>query len=463
METFSSSPNDKCLEDLLSKHAATSKAHEGLRILEVCHGPFKHHDFLVDRFPGAVHLHCHQCASGKLKPCDKNGPSAFRSAVTYSSGTARSIAASNQSQDLVILAYAGYETMEDSQRLDVLKEALRVLRSGGYLVLEIPCLNKTDEDLQNTHSNLNFHITNELERTLQLCGFSICPHTIKRDNEHFLLVQKPDFALEQTIAYIDQPFYAHQHLSADEDPKGRATRATNHIPAGSLLMVDSPFASVPYRGREVGEHLFCSSEACSVRLPRGLDRLRCDCDEDVVWCSDSCWEQDAPRHNVECTWLRLETTNSLRHSNQEEFYLIWLTIRLLIKSSRRATASEEADTGVFGGITYSFDTVLGLSANRANYTDEKIESWTQLACTHIKEQLSCAAALSIQEIVRILGMVDTNFYYIHPGAVGDTWITEHFPQGIAYAMSLYTRATLVNHSCLPNVSRLYSTCRYQVC
>lgn len=121
METFSSSPNDKCLEDLLSKHAATSKAHEGLRILEVCHGPFKHHDFLPGRFPGAVHLHCHQCASGELKPCDKNGPSAFRSAVTYSSGTARSIAASNQSQDLVILAYAGYETMEDSQRPDVLK------------------------------------------------------------------------------------------------------------------------------------------------------------------------------------------------------------------------------------------------------------------------------------------------------------------------------------------------------
>lgn len=56
----------------------------------------------------------------------------------------------------------------------------------------------------------------EMQRTLRLRGFSICPHTIRREDQLFLLAQELDFAFEQTKSYIDRVLHVHQHLYADE-------------------------------------------------------------------------------------------------------------------------------------------------------------------------------------------------------------------------------------------------------
>lgn len=321
------------------------------------------------------------------------------------------------------------------------------------MILEVSCIELEDR----TQYKCNHSTGYQIRRLVELCGFSICLDDSTPRMDFCVLAQRPDVKIDPLDAHFSQSFYAHQHVSADEGVKGRATRAVSDIPAGSLLMVDAAHVQVPYQGKDIGEHLVCSNQACSLRMRRDTAEFHCRCDEDVVWCSRSCQELGASMHDLECSWLRLKTTKTLRRESREDFYLVWITIRLLIQASTMFTSKDKVDCGVFGGNSCTFDTVKGLSGNGSNYPPAKLLYWTQLAQLHIKDQVALAAAMSISELLQLICILDANVYLLSEGATGDSSLLEHYPEGPPYAMALYTRATLVNHSCRPNVSPLCLT------
>ncbi|CZT22824.1 uncharacterized protein RCC_08530 [Ramularia collo-cygni] len=93
------------------------------------------HDFLIEKDSKVVELYHHEC-SLEIQRCENTESSSSKAGIALPVKPATTIAASNQSYDLVVLTQAAYESMAFLQRPAMLKKALRVLRLGGCLLLE---------------------------------------------------------------------------------------------------------------------------------------------------------------------------------------------------------------------------------------------------------------------------------------------------------------------------------------
>ncbi|KAM5377552.1 hypothetical protein ACJZ2D_004921 [Fusarium nematophilum] len=193
----------------------------------------------------------------------------------------------------------------------------------------------------------------------------------------------------------DSDFYVHPHLVPDQDPcKGRLLRASASVPAGTVLLVDSPYAIVPTVDPSTDKSILCSNLVCSQRVALSGPVVRCprDCFDDVIWCSSSCRAADLARHEFECLWLK-------RNGD-------------LIRQQEKELA--EAYMGSSSG-------------------------------------LPCLP--SPDDLLALICKEETNTFGLYPRLTGPLdMIDRPVPRGECYGLGLYPRAAQFNHSCAPNVT-----------
>jgi ubiquinone/menaquinone biosynthesis C-methylase UbiE len=109
---------------------------ESFRTLECCFGPARHAGFLSRRGIGHEY-HCYpepqQCFYS-----DATSHPAAPLGITFLSGTLETITTKDQYYNLVIFAYNAFGQSEITQRESILREAFRVMKPGGFLLIELP-------------------------------------------------------------------------------------------------------------------------------------------------------------------------------------------------------------------------------------------------------------------------------------------------------------------------------------
>lgn len=324
---------------------------------------------------------------------------------------------------------------------------------------------------------------------------------------NMIVSQRPDFTGQglPSIAgggHLD--FYAHPSLSICPQPhKGNSTCATAHIRAGTLLIVDTPYACVPSVHPVKGEWVPCSRPECNRRIPRGnmagnateresgetMESPRCHCHDEVAWCDDNCRVLDERRHSLECEWLAANADEIVKRHGTYDFNMLWLVARILArrwlelttftpegKPGEDTARSSIESRAPFGDNTWATveHTIL---SNREKFGSQRVEHWRTLASTYLTSQpFSSSAAVSdsraqldVPSLVELICKEETNSFGLYPKRTGmfpvpasdgesgnDHTGGEARPgrpgRGTAYAIGFYTGATLINHSCSPNVS-----------
>jgi SAM-dependent methyltransferase len=172
------------------------------------------------------------------------------------------------------------------------------------------------------------------------------------EHRYLVVAQKPNFIAQDLTISIDDDldFYVHPTLTIRSDPyKGKLICATANISAGTLLIVDKPYACVPSIDPVPGEWFHCSRDECSRRIPRTADavsgRVAClrHCNPEVVWCNSSCRDLDEKRHALECEWLAAYTNVIVNRHGKYDFNMLWLVARILV---RRRCELQQNDTTI---------------------------------------------------------------------------------------------------------------------
>lgn len=257
----------------------------------------------------------------------------------------------------------------------------------------------------------------------------------------------------------DSAIFVHPYLKADSDPcKGRLLRASGSIPAGTVLLRDAPYATVP-TVTSANDSLICSNLVCSrrVALTKGVKCPR-NCDKDVMWCSETCHAADHRRHEFECLWLRRMGQTIRREETNYDFVTLWHVVRLLagwsmefqsavLKTSRQRYPWE-------GMFRRNWEAVLMCCDYLNSWPESQIKHWTRLAETYMSDKSLLPCPLVAGEMLSLICKEETNTFGMYPGVTGPLCMIDRpVPRGESYGLSLYPRAAMFNHSCQPNVSR----------
>jgi SAM-dependent methyltransferase len=277
------------------------------------------------------------------------------------------------------------------------------------------------------------------------------------EHRNLIVAQKPNFTAILGEVKDDLTFYVNPNLVILRDPyKGSVISTSTHIKAGTLLMIDKPHALVPGVDPVAGDDVNCSRYECSRRMPRSSIGPVCHCYLHVVWCDDNCKKLDEKRHSFECSWLESHAAK-LYDQSTYDFNMLWLVLRILVKRhlelSGLLTPEQNIpeNVAIFGNNDWK--TWWGLLSNREKSPVERIDHWTWLVETYLGKSPLLTAGLSVSDIVDIICKEETNAFCLYPIATGIFPVPgPHTTRGVVYGLGAYTRATLVNHSCLPNVS-----------
>lgn len=252
-----------------------------------------------------------------------------------------------------------------------------------------------------------------------------------------------------------QSGWIHEHLIESADPvKGRQFRASHHIPKGTCLLVDRPYAVIPVVDEPaVNDNLICNNPACNRRAPRA-GRYPClnACIQDVAWCSSTCRDADQSRHEFECTWLKRYTDSIRSKRGEYEFGMLWLIVRLL--ATRHVELQEHGS--ITGSKTRRFkhgwEAIDSLCGSSGTWSHDQVKSWTTLVKKYLKNSPALPHGLSTDRILHLICQEEANSFGLYPRETG------HFPppsppidRGEQFAAAVYPTAAIANHSCVPNV------------
>ncbi|KAI5459577.1 hypothetical protein BGZ63DRAFT_359244 [Mariannaea sp. PMI_226] len=255
----------------------------------------------------------------------------------------------------------------------------------------------------------------------------------------------------------DSDFYVHPHLVPSYDPcKGRMLRVSALVPAGTVLLVDTPYAIVPTiePGRE--DALICSNLMCSRPVQQNGLGSRCcnNCIKDVIWCNDVCRADDQARHGFECAWLKKRGEKIRLQEGEYDFVTLWHVVRLLAGRHLEMTTSSSACQSLWRtGFKQGWESVEECCAYLDSWPKSQIEHWKRLAQTYLNDASELPGLPSFDEVLSVICKEETNTFGLYPGITGPLYMIDRpVPRGESYGLSLYPRAAMFNHSCLPNVT-----------
>ncbi|KAH7253224.1 hypothetical protein MRS44_015615 [Fusarium solani] len=257
---------------------------------------------------------------------------------------------------------------------------------------------------------------------------------------------------------FDSAFYIHPHLAPDQDPcKGRLLRASAAVREGTVLLIDTPYAIVPSVNSDK-EDLICSNLSCSRRVPRDGHGVRChrNCFQDVVWCNTACRAADHVRHGFECLWLKEKGELIRDREGQYNFVTIWHVVRLLatwnmeLKSGASMSRHRYPRDDEF---SRGWKAVEMCCSYLDSWPESQINHWKRLAEEYLSDASVLPCVLSPDEMLSLICKEETNTFGLYPKVTGPLYMIDHpTARGDSYGLSLYPRAAMFNHSCLPNVT-----------
>ncbi|CZT48384.1 uncharacterized protein RSE6_09069 [Rhynchosporium secalis] len=257
--------------------------------------------------------------------------------------------------------------------------------------------------------------------------------------------------------------FVHPCLVINTDPvKGRVVRVTTDVEAGTLLMVDDPYALVPDITPESGDFLPCSRLECSKRVTDPIASVTCpqECNSDVIWCNASCQSLGKARHDLECTWLKRNATRIVQNHGQYDMTMLWIIVRTLVSRSleKQLETDKQVSQPTFIGDLNSLDfkfahNYIEIQKLRNNYeaiVSSKIEHYHALVNDFLGPNSGFQSEVEMQEIVDLICKEEMNAFCLYPKGTSAPGVTKG--RGRAYALGLYTRATWMNHDCEPNMT-----------
>ena len=277
------------------------------------------------------------------------------------------------------------------------------------------------------------------------------PELVKR--EHTTVMEVPKILDDEYSGS-----YIHSSLEERYDPKlGRSMHASKSVAAGTVLIIDSPYALVPITDKRGSEaSLSCSNLPCSRQVPPSQSK-RCPshCISDVVWCDDHCFAADQTRHSLECAWLKAKGAKLRRSEGEYNFTMLWLVVRTLIErylEFHDLMSRERQDHTIREGFTRGWDSIQKFRGNRSIMPQERLEYWTYLIQTYASDAEWSPALTCLDEILSTICQEEMNSFWLY------STILPAFPPlpsagklDNPYGLGMYPWATRCNHSCVPNV------------
>jgi hypothetical protein len=258
-----------------------------------------------------------------------------------------------------------------------------------------------------------------------------------------------------------QSNWIHPNLIESVDPvKGRQLRASEHIPKGSCVLIDHPYAIIPVVDNPAtNDDLICSNPACNRRSPRHPGRFSCSnsCIADVTWCSTTCRDADKVRHDFECIWLKRYADPIRKKWGEYDFGMLWIIVRLLasrhtkpeLQEHNIATTSQLCKRGWTG--------IESLCGSVDTWPHEQVRSWTTMVKKYLQNCPVLSHGLSADSVLHLICQEEANSFGLYPRETGI------FPppqppvdRGEQFAAAVYPTAAMANHSCIPNVSKTAS-------
>lgn len=267
--------------------------------------------------------------------------------------------------------------------------------------------------------------------------------------------------LSTVSSHHSPAFYVHPSLTPGHDPcKGRLLRTSSPVSAGTIILVDTPYAIVPTADPSRDDPLICSNLFCSRKVPQDGRGASCprSCLKDVVWCNDACRTDDYARHQFECNWLKQKAADIRQVEGQYNFLTLWHVVRLLaarnLEMQRKTSISQIQQPLLKQDFKHGWEAVESCCAFLDTWPESQIRHWTRLTETYLCNTPELAHSLSPNEMLFLLCKEETNTFGLYPKLTGPEYAIDccKEPRGISYAYCLYPRAAMFNHSCLPNVS-----------
>ncbi|KPM44465.1 hypothetical protein AK830_g2097 [Neonectria ditissima] len=202
---------------------------------------------------------------------------------------------------------------------------------------------------------------------------------------------KPQPYVLNKVNAQDTDFYVHPHLAPGLDPcKGRLLRVSEAVQAGTILLVDAPYAIVPTVEPSQNDEIICSNLACSRRVAQDGKGTQCpkSCIKDVIWCNNACKAADFARHEFECLWLKQNGEAIRSQEGQYNFVTLWHVVRLLAGRNleiHEVTSKKAQRYDWEIKFKRGWDAVEMCCAYLESWPESQIEHWKRLADTYLSD------------------------------------------------------------------------------
>ncbi|KAJ5343823.1 uncharacterized protein N7506_003647 [Penicillium brevicompactum] len=269
------------------------------------------------------------------------------------------------------------------------------------------------------------------------------------ERRQFVVAQKSiDDPPPKTIDH-DARVYVHPSLELGVDEhKGKLIKVSSFVPAGTKILADTPYGVVPSLDPSQPDSTLCSNLGCNRLLSSGTESVRCSekCIRDVAWCNDHCRVADQDRHGFECDWLKSQGEKIREKEGQYDFAMLWLVVRLVAGKHLQMQNPHNAPKPYAWEVWFKrgWESIESLTGNLGKWPETKMQHWKR----QVEEYLSHINRLtaSVDELVGLICREESNSFGLYPRKTGSL---EN--RGTDYGMGVYPRASLVNHSCDPNL------------
>ncbi|CAG7957639.1 unnamed protein product [Penicillium salamii] len=393
----------ECAELLEIKSVQQLFQKESIEVLDLCCGQGRHSIHLAKQYPSlsihGIDQSVYLLDLAKERALAEN----VQDSIKFCEGDLRQIPAADNFFDVVILLGNSFGHCGDEGDLQSLREVCRVLKPGGIFIIDYV-------DGSWIRSNFN----------------------------------------------QDSTRYLHPKLKQENDyHKGRYTRVSEFVPAGTMILMETPYALVPSLDTSEPDATICSNLECNQRLFQNTERVHCQrkCIQDVAWCNDRCRAADQDRHAFECAWLGIYGERIRETEGQYDFAMLWIVLRLLAgRHIEMTTESKPREHYVRENwFTRGWKSIESLTGNAGRWPQTKIQHWNLLVEKYFGE--IDRSNLTIDDVVGIISQEESNSFGLYPRATGSCpLLGPPIDRGKDYGIGVYPRTSLINHSCIPNVS-----------
>lgn len=167
-------------------------------------------------------------------------------------------------------------------------------------------------------------------------------------------------------------------------------------------------------------------------------------------CNSACRIQDQARHDFECSWLKEHGVTLRQREGEYDFCMLWLVVRLL--AARRLEMEYDPTSheryGWEDRFKRGWQAIEEFSTNRHLWPDATIQHWKYLIQTYLRNFPGFPGPT---ELLGLICREEINSFGLYPGITGTLPPGQQRKRGQQYGLGCYPRATMLNHSCVPNV------------